>query len=68
MQQLEIPDLCAHLDRLRSLCDRLESAQGEPAKYEGLVAAIRAEADALTATLCRISDTKDANDDNALTQ
>ena len=66
MQQLDVPDLCAHLDRLQSLCNRLEGSQNEPMKYEGLVAAIRAEVDALNATICSVSEAKNTDDAPAL--
>ena len=44
MEKLDTPDLCARLDTLRRLCDRLEALQHEPAKYLELVRRIHAEA------------------------
>ena len=55
MQKLDAPDLCAHVDRLRVLCDRLEHVQDDPKQYRDLVARIRAEADALRETVCRVA-------------
>ena len=52
MTRLDIPDICAHLDRLKRLCDRLEKAQSDEQRYRELATRIRAEADALHATLC----------------
>jgi hypothetical protein len=46
MNQLDIPDLCARLDRLKALCDRLEQAQGDRRRYHELIDLISAEADA----------------------
>ena len=53
MPQLDIPDMCAHLDRLKRLCDRLEKAQTDEKRYRELTFQIRAETDALHATICR---------------
>lgn len=53
MSPLDIPDMCAHLDRLKRLCDRLEKAQADEKRYRQLVTQIRAETDALHATICR---------------
>lgn len=53
MSRLDIPDICAHLDRLKMLCDRLEKAQSDERRYRELAVQIRAEADALHATICR---------------
>ena len=57
---LDTPDLCAHLDRLKALCDRLEELQDEPRKYHLLVEQIRAEADAFREMLCNIRQPKAA--------
>ncbi len=54
MPRLDTPDLCAHLDRLKELCDRLEKAQKDERRYRELVRRIRAETDALHATICRL--------------
>jgi hypothetical protein len=53
MSRLDTPDFCAHLDRLKILCDRLEKAQKDERRYRELVRRIRAETDALHATICR---------------
>ena len=53
MSQLDIPDMCAHLDRLKRLCDRLEKAQTDEKRYRELANQIRVEADALHATICK---------------
>jgi hypothetical protein len=47
LEKLEAPDLCARLDRMKVLCDRLEAAQTNQAKYRELVDLIQAELDAL---------------------
>ena len=52
MGKLDIPDVCAHLDRLKRLCDRLEKAQGDEQRYRDLAFQIRAETDALHAMIC----------------
>ena len=52
MSRLHIPDICAHLDRLKRLCDRLEKAQSDEKRYRELSMQIRAEADALHAIIC----------------
>jgi hypothetical protein len=52
MAKLDIPDICAHLDRLKRLCDRLEKAQTDEKRYRELAGQIRAETDALHATIC----------------
>ena len=49
---LSTPDLCAHLDRLKSLCDRLEDTQHDPEAYRHLVNQIRMETDAFKALFC----------------
>ena len=54
MKQLDTPDLCASLDRLKTLCDRLEEAQGDQKRYRELVRRIREETDALRATVCEV--------------
>jgi len=53
MTKLDVPDICAHLDRLKRLCDRLEKAQSDEQRYSELTAQIRAETDALHAMICR---------------
>jgi hypothetical protein len=53
MRRLDIPDICAHLDRLKRLCDRLEKAQSDEQRYGELALQIRAETDALHAMICR---------------
>ena len=53
MSRLDIPDICAHLDRLKRLCDRLEKAQSEEKRYRELTIQIRAEMDALHAMICQ---------------
>jgi hypothetical protein len=55
MAELDIPDLCAHLDRLKTLCDRLEEAQADPKQYHQLIAEIRHETDAFQAMVCHVS-------------
>ena len=52
MGKLNIPDVCAHLDRLKGLCDRLEKAQEDEQRYRELAFQIRAETDALHAMIC----------------
>lgn len=52
MSRLEIPDICAHLDRLKRLCDRLEKAQSDEKRYRELAVQIRAEMDSLHAMIC----------------
>jgi hypothetical protein len=52
MFKLDIPDICAHLDRVRRLCDRLEKAQADEARYRELASQIRAEIEVLHATIC----------------
>jgi hypothetical protein len=52
MSQLHIPDICAHLDRLKRLCDRLEKAQSDEQRYRELASQIRAETEVLHATIC----------------
>ena len=53
MSKLDIPDICAHLDRLKRLCDRLEKAQADEKRYHELCSLIRAETEVLHATICR---------------
>jgi hypothetical protein len=55
MAELDIPDLCAQLDRLKRLCDRLEEAQADPKQYHRLIAEIRNETEAFQATVCNVS-------------
>lgn len=52
MSKLYIPDICAHLDRLKRLCDRLEKAQSDEERYGELAIQIRVETDALHAMIC----------------
>jgi hypothetical protein len=52
MAKLHIPDICAHLDRLKQLCDRLEKAQSDEERYGELATQIRAETAALHAMIC----------------
>ena len=51
MSKLDVPDLCARLDHIKSLCGRLEELQNDGAKYRDLIAKIRSEADAFLLTL-----------------
>lgn len=53
MSKLHIPDICAHLDRLKRLCDRLEKVQSDEQRYREVAFQIRAETDALHAMICR---------------
>ena len=57
MTRLDTPDFCAHLDRLKVLCERLEKAQNDDRRYRELVRRIRTETDALHATICRFQPT-----------
>ena len=52
MQKLDIPDLCARLDQMKRLCDRLEDSQDQPPKYQELVRKIQNEANELCDTVC----------------
>ena len=52
MNTIHTADLCARLDSMKALCDRLEQSQEDPARYHQLVERIRAEANALRETLC----------------
>lgn len=52
MSRLDIPDICAHIDRLKTLCDRLEKAQTDEKRYRELATQIRAETTALHAIIC----------------
>lgn len=52
MSKLHIPDICAHLDKLKRLCDRLEKAQSDDERYGQLTSQIRAETAALHAMIC----------------
>ena len=54
MGQLETPDLCAHIDRLKRLCADLEDAQDDKTRYRALVDLIQIEVDALRNMVCRI--------------
>ena len=59
MAELDIPDLCAQLDRLKKLCDRLEEAQTDPKRYRQLIAQIRNETEAFQAVVCHVSQKED---------
>ena len=52
MSKLYIPDICAQLDRLKQLCDRLEKVQSDEQRYRELARQIRAETEVLHATIC----------------
>jgi hypothetical protein len=52
MTNLDTPDLCARLDSLKKLCDRLEDAQGNPEKYQDLVRKIRVETEMFQREVC----------------
>jgi hypothetical protein len=52
MHKLDTPDLCARLDTMKALCDRLEQAQDKPGEYHRIVVKIRAEAEALRHSVC----------------
>jgi hypothetical protein len=52
MTKLDTPDLCARLDSLKKLCDRLEAAQTHPDKYEDLVRKIRMETEMFQREVC----------------
>jgi hypothetical protein len=51
MADLKTPDLCAHLDRMKGLCDQLEAAQADSTRAREIVRRIRIEADALADTV-----------------
>ncbi len=53
MMNLETPDLCVQLDRMRRLCDRLEDAQRDPRRYREIVSSIQLEIDAFRDAICR---------------
>ena len=52
MTKLDTPDLCARLDSLKKLCDRLEAAQTNPARYQDLVGKIRMEMENIQREIC----------------
>ena len=52
MSKLYIPDICAQLDRLKRLCDRLEKVQSDEERYGELARQIRVETEVLHATIC----------------
>ena len=52
MSKLYIPDICAHLDTLKRLCDRLEKVQSDEQRYCELTSLIRAETEVLHAAIC----------------
>ena len=54
MAGLELPDLCAHIDRLTLLCNRLEKAQSDDQRYREIEKQIRNETDALHAVIRRM--------------
>jgi hypothetical protein len=62
MSKLHIPDICAHLDRLKRLCDRLEKAQSDEQQYRELAMQIRLETDALHAMICSYPPTREAGE------
>jgi hypothetical protein len=49
---LETPDLCAELERMRKLCDRLEEAQDDRVRYGEIVRSIQVELDLFRETIC----------------
>jgi hypothetical protein len=49
---LDTPDLCAQLDRMRRLCDRLEESQDDPVKYREIVQSIQVEIDLFRDVIC----------------
>ena len=53
MSNLDIPDMCAHLDRLQRLCNQLERAQSDEQRYREIASRILAETVALQATINR---------------
>ena len=55
LNPLSTPDLCAHLDRLKRLCDQLEETQRDPDAYRDLVHKIRLETDAFRALICGVT-------------
>jgi hypothetical protein len=55
VMKLEIPDLCARLDSLRKLCDRLENSQSNPDEYRRIAENISAEAEALQTLVCEVA-------------
>jgi hypothetical protein len=54
MEKLDTPDLCARLDTMKALCDRLEALQDQPEKYKQLVRRIQTEATELCDTVCSV--------------
>jgi hypothetical protein len=54
METLHTPDVCARLDTMKRMCDRLEDLQDQPEKYRELVRRIQREANELCDTVCRI--------------
>ena len=54
MTALELPDLCAYIDRLTVLCNRLEKAQADDQRYREIEKQIRNETDALHAVISRM--------------
>jgi hypothetical protein len=52
MTKLDTPDLCARLDSLKKLCDRLEAAQAQPDRYYDLVRKIRLESEMFRREVC----------------
>ena len=51
MLNLQTPDLCAQLDRMKKLCDRLEAAQSDYRTYHEIVRAIDVEIAAFKAAV-----------------
>lgn len=54
MTDLRTPDLCAHLDRMRTLCDQLEGLQADARRSRELVERIRVEVEELVKTVCTL--------------
>jgi hypothetical protein len=52
VNKLSTPDLCAHLDTMKALCDRLEDAQCDSASYQRIIERIRVEAERLRSLVC----------------
>jgi hypothetical protein len=65
MADLKTPDLCAQLDRLKGLCDQLESAQSDSTRARDICARIRVEADALADAVDTLHPGKNASSPSA---
>ena len=61
MLNLQTPDLCSQLDRMKKLCDRLEAAQNDQRKYHELIRAIDMEIATFRAVVCSYQPTGFAN-------